>query len=191
MIFLVWVGLVGDHAGAADLGARAGGGRHRDDRQDAGRVGARPPVADVLEIPHRPRLAGHEGDDLAGIEPAAAAESDHPVMAAGAQHREPASTLAAIGLELTSENKAGACPAAQDLETPARWRCRETGIGDHQRTADARLPAGIGEPADRAHAEQHLGRDSSRSFEGGEVEHPRGLRVAVRQAVLAQATVPG
>ena len=33
-------------------------------------VGARPPVADILEIPHRPGLAGHEGDDLAGIEPA-------------------------------------------------------------------------------------------------------------------------
>ena len=47
-------------------------------------VGARPPVADVLEIPHRPRLAGHEGDDLAGIERRAAAEGDHAVVAAGA-----------------------------------------------------------------------------------------------------------
>ena len=74
--------LVGDHAGAADLGAGAGGGRHGDDRGDALGIGAGPPVADVLEIPHRPRLAGHEGDDLAGIEPRAAAEGDDAVMAA-------------------------------------------------------------------------------------------------------------
>ena len=45
--------LVEDHAGAADFRARAGGGRHGDDRRDAGRVGARPPVADVLEVPQR------------------------------------------------------------------------------------------------------------------------------------------
>ena len=48
---------VGDHPGAADLGAGAGGGRHRDDRRDAGGIGAGPPVADVLEVPHRPGLA--------------------------------------------------------------------------------------------------------------------------------------
>ena len=83
MIFLVCVALVGDDAGAADLGAGAGGGRHRDDRRDAGGIGARPPVADVLEIPQRPGLAGHEGDQLAGVERRAAAERDDAVMAAG------------------------------------------------------------------------------------------------------------
>ena len=77
--------LVGDDAGAADLGAGARGGRHGDDRQDALRVGAGPPVADVLEVPHRPGLAGHEGDDLAGIERRAAAEGDDAVMPAGLQ----------------------------------------------------------------------------------------------------------
>ena len=75
--------LVGDHAGAADLRAGAGRRRHRDDRRDAPGVGARPPVADVLEIPDRALLPGHEGDELAGIEPAAAAEGDDAVMAAG------------------------------------------------------------------------------------------------------------
>ena len=48
-------------------------------------VGARPPVADILEIPDRPRLPGHEGDELAEVEPAAAAEGDDAVMAAGAE----------------------------------------------------------------------------------------------------------
>ena len=52
------------------------------------RVGARPPVADILEVPHRPGLAGHEGDDLAGIERRAAAEGDDAVMAAGLQGLE-------------------------------------------------------------------------------------------------------
>ena len=48
-------------------------------------IGARPPVADILEIPERPGLPGHEGDDLAGVEARAAAEGDDPVMIAGAE----------------------------------------------------------------------------------------------------------
>ncbi len=74
--------LLGDHAGAADLRAGARRGRYGDDRRDLLGVGARPPVADILEIPERPGLPGHEGDDLAGIEARAAAEGDDPVMAA-------------------------------------------------------------------------------------------------------------
>ena len=74
--------LLGDDAGAADLGARSRRGRHGNHRGDLVGIGARPPIADILEIPERPRLPGHEGDDLAGIEARAAAESDDPVMAA-------------------------------------------------------------------------------------------------------------
>ena len=51
-------------------------------------VGARPPVADVLEVEHRARLALHEGDQLAGIERRAAAERHHAVMAAGLEGRD-------------------------------------------------------------------------------------------------------
>ena len=75
--------LVGDDAGAADLRAGARRRRHGDDRRDAVRVGARPPVADILEIPHRPRLRRHEGDAFADIERRAAADRDDAVMAAG------------------------------------------------------------------------------------------------------------
>ena len=80
--------LVGDDAGAADLGAGAGRGRHGDDGQDALRVRPRPPVAHVLEVPHRPRLPGHEGDDLAGVERRAAAEGNHAVVPTGLQRHE-------------------------------------------------------------------------------------------------------
>ena len=59
--------LVGDDAGAAHFRAGTGRGRHRDDGEDALGVGAGPPVADILEIPHRPGLAGHEGDDLGHV----------------------------------------------------------------------------------------------------------------------------
>ena len=67
MIFLVWSAGSVRTRGAADLRAGAGGGRHGDDRRDAVGVGARPPVLAVLEVEDRPRLAGHEGDELADI----------------------------------------------------------------------------------------------------------------------------
>ncbi len=77
--------LLGDDAGAADLGARPRRGRHGNDRGDLVGVGARPPIADILEIPHWAGLPGHEGDHLAGIEAGAAAEGDDAVMAAFAE----------------------------------------------------------------------------------------------------------
>ena len=89
MIFLVFGRLVEDDRGAAHLRAGAGGGRHRDDRRDAVRVGPLPVVADVLEVPDRLGLAGHEGDGLAGVQAAAAAEGDDAVMAAGLEGLDP------------------------------------------------------------------------------------------------------
>ena len=50
--------------------------------RDARGVGASPPVADVLEVPHRPRLTDHERDDLADVERGTAAEGDDAVMSA-------------------------------------------------------------------------------------------------------------
>ena len=80
--------------------AGAGGGRHGDDRRDACGIDPQPVVADILEIPDRPLLAGHQGDGLAGIERAAAAEGDHAVMLAGAQHLEAVLDVLAVGVAL-------------------------------------------------------------------------------------------
>ena len=103
--------LVGDDAGAADLRAGAGRRRHGDDRRDPFGIGARPPVADILEIPHRPRLPGHEGDDLAGIERRAAAESDDAVMLAGLEDIHAAlSTFASTGLGAHRKRCRGVSP---------------------------------------------------------------------------------
>ena len=81
--------LVGDDAGAADFRAGARSRGHGDDRSNAIRIGAGPPIPDVLEVPHRPRLPGHEGDYLADVQRGAAAERDDAVVAAGAIGREP------------------------------------------------------------------------------------------------------
>jgi hypothetical protein len=62
--------------GTATLGDRVG-------------IGAGPPVADVLEIPDRAGLPGHEGDHLGKVEPGAAAKGDHPVMARRLEGRDP------------------------------------------------------------------------------------------------------
>ena len=109
-------------------------------------VGARPPVADILEIPHRPRLAGHEGDDLAGIERRAAAEGDDAVMAARAKA---ASAGLDVGLDRVAAARRRTSPPA------ARRRSRlssavaiigsvgEARIGDEQRPRDA---GGCGRP---------------------------------------------
>ena len=74
---------VGDDAGTPDLGPGAGGRRHRDDRGDGVGIGTGPPVADILEIPDRPGLAGHESHHLSKVETRPAAKGDHTIMATG------------------------------------------------------------------------------------------------------------
>ena len=79
--------LVEDDAGPADLRARARGGRHGDHGRDAGGIGARPPIADVLEIPQRASLSRHERHGLAGVERRSAAERDDAVVTAARGRR--------------------------------------------------------------------------------------------------------
>ena len=88
-----------DNAGAADFRAGPCRGRHGDDRCDPVRIGAGPPIADILEIPERPGLSGHEGNDLSRIETGAAAEGDDAVMIPARKAAMPASTLASTGLD--------------------------------------------------------------------------------------------
>ncbi|MNT49817.1 hypothetical protein D3C72_1866920 [compost metagenome] len=66
---LLHMGLrIGDDAGAANFRTGAGSRRNGDDWGDLRGVRPRPPVTDILEIPDRARLPGHEGDGLAEIE---------------------------------------------------------------------------------------------------------------------------
>src|SRR5204863_268336 len=56
--------------------------RYRNDRCNGGGIGAGPPIADILEIPERPGLAGHEGHGLGGVQAGAATPGDDAVMLA-------------------------------------------------------------------------------------------------------------
>ena len=123
------------------------------------RIGARPPVADILEIPHRPGLAGHEGDDLADIERGAAAEGDDAVMPAGAQGLEAGVDVGLDRVRLDVGEHRGFEPrVVEDRERLRGHRLRrEERIGDEERPADAGDPAGLGELGDAAGAEAHGG----------------------------------
>ena len=121
--------------------------------QDAGRIGAGPPVADILEIPDRPGLAGHEGDELAGIEARAAAEGDDAVMAAGAQHGNAVGDVALdrIGLDVGDRSPARGPPLrGSPSVSVVMSRAGEAGIGDEQRSGDARGGAGSRQFGDAA-----------------------------------------
>ncbi len=147
--------LVGDDRCTSDLGAGAGGRRHGDHRSDAVGVGARPPVADVFEVPERTGLSGHEGDGLARIERAAAAEGDDAVMPASAIAGKPILDIAADGV------------AADIGEQPRRHaglliggdgrgdhrQLGEAGIGHQQWSLDADLAAGGRKLVDAADTE--------------------------------------
>ena len=109
--------LVEDHPGAADFGAGAGGGRHRDDRRDPGGIGARPPIRLVLEIPERPALARHEGDHLADVERAAAAEGDDAVVAAVAPGGEAGLDVGADRIGVDGAEEPGARGGARRRAT--------------------------------------------------------------------------
>ena len=132
MTFLVCV------AGSVSTPARptsepvSGGGRHRDDRRDAGRVGTRPPVADIFEIPDRSLLAGHEADKLAHVERAAAAEGDHTVMPTGAERIQPPGEIRRDGIRLHVAEQRGRQPGrAQDRQRASGDRLtRQATVGD-------------------------------------------------------------
>ena len=151
--------LVEEDRGAADLGAGAGGGRHRDDRRDGARVGEGPVVADVLEIPDRPPLAGHQGDALSGIQAAAAAEGDHPVVAALAEHLDAVGDVLAhrVRLDIAEHlHLEPRLPAGGDGVGDHRQR-RHPGIGHQQRPPHAGTTARLGQLADPPRPEPDLG----------------------------------
>ena len=151
---------IGDDRGAADLRAGAGGGRHGDDRRDAVRIGARPPVLAILEIEDRARLAGHEGDQLADVHGRAAAEGDDAVMAAGLVGGDAVLEVLQrrIAVDL-GEDRDGNLRLLQDVERRGHDRqVDKARIGDQQRPGDAGCGKRIGQFGDAAGTEADGGR---------------------------------
>ncbi|CAM3982580.1 hypothetical protein PHIN109289_19720 [Phaeobacter inhibens] len=151
---------VGDHRGAAHFGTGPSRGRHRDDRRDGIGIGASPPVADILKIPHRPGLAAHEGNHLAQIQPRAAAKGNHPVVIAcligGNTGFEV--FLVRVGVNL-AEHRPTKARGLQDVE--GGLGDRQIGqplVRDQQRFFHARCRAGLGQFPDPASAKLDCGR---------------------------------
>ena len=168
------VGGIGDDRGAADFGARAGGGRHRDDRRDAVRIGARPPVLAVLEVPDRAALAGHEGDRLADIHRRAAAEGDHAVMAAGTIGCEAVVEIGEgrVAVDLGEDGIGDAGPVEHRQRLRDDRQPRDARIGHEERPRDARRLDRVGQLADAPGAEADRGRIGPVGSERGvAVEH--------------------
>jgi hypothetical protein len=145
MIFFTCVCRIGDDAGAAHLRARARRGRHRDDGVDAGRVGPGPPVADVLEVPHRPGLPAHEGHHLAKVKAGAAAERNDAVMAAIAVDLEARLQvlLVRVGVDLGKHRPAQTRLVHQVERALGDLHVLEAAVGDQQRLGDAGLRASL------------------------------------------------
>ncbi len=136
------------------------GGRHGDDRRNAGRVGPHPPIADILEIPHRPRLPRHEGNDLAGIERAAATEGDDAVMMAAAQHGDAVLDIPGDGItaQISEDRRRHAGLFVRCDRIAHHRHASEPGIGDEQRPLYADGLASVGQLGDTTDAESHARR---------------------------------
>jgi hypothetical protein len=143
---------VEDHPGAADFRSGSGRGWHRDHRGDPAFVGPSPPILLVLEIPERPILSRHEGDHLADVERAAAAERDDAVVTAVGKGGEAELDIGPDRIRVKAREQAG----GETGRLVARERLAdhrqlgEARIGDQQRPLQAELAAGrrqLGDPA--------------------------------------------
>ncbi len=155
MIFFTCVCGIGDDAGAADFRASAGRRRHRNDRRNTLDARTRPPIPNILEIPDRTRLAGHEGDALAEIEARTATEGDDAVMAAVLEslHAGIEVLLVRVRIDVCEDRAAEAC-IFQDVERILGNRHRgQAAIGNQQRLLHAKALAGVRQLLDAAAAE--------------------------------------
>jgi hypothetical protein len=121
---------------------------------------ARPPVADILEVPHGAGLAGLEGDRLAGVERAAAADGDDAVMPARAIDGDAVVDVPPlrVRLDLREERGRQAALLQQFHDLGQQRQLREAGVGDDQRARDAGRAAGVGQFLQASDAEPDGGR---------------------------------
>ena len=158
---LLHMGLgIGDHASAPHFRAGPGGGRHRDDRRDGIGIGAGPPVADILEIPDRSGLPGHEGHHLAQVQPRAAAKGDHPVMAPRVIGRHPGGKVLLVRVRIDIGKDRGPQPGSAH-DAKRRRGDRQIGqppVRDQQRPRDSGVGTGAGQFGNPPRAEFDRGR---------------------------------
>jgi len=136
-----------------------------------------PPIADILEIPHRPRLAGHEGNGLRGVKGRTAAKGDDPVMAAGAIDLEAVLDIFAdwVALNVGKEpgRNAGSLVAGDGVLD--HGQTGQSRVGHQQRALHPQGLAMIGQFLDPAAAEFNRGGIVPIAFQGGGIlAHERG-----------------
>ena len=124
---------VGQNRRAPHFGPGACRGGHGDDRRDGVGIGAGPPIAHILVIPHRPRLSRHEGDHLAQIKAGTTAKGDHTVMPALAVDLQPRLEvqLGRVCVHFREHRTAKAC-AVQQVQRARRDLHRGKALVRHQ-----------------------------------------------------------
>ena len=149
--------LVQDDGSTPDLRAGAGCGRDRHHRADAVLIGARPPVAHVLEIPDRPRLPDLERDRLAGIERTPAPQRHHPVVAARTEGGDAGLHVAidGIGLEIGEEGGLGPGGGEEIHGALDHGKGGKAGVGDEERTCYPCCRTGPGQLLEPTRPEAH------------------------------------
>ncbi|MCY1535913.1 hypothetical protein D9M68_713400 [compost metagenome] len=152
--------IVGYHRGATDFRAGACGGRYRDYRRHASDIDAIAVVTDVLEVPQWAALADHQGNGLAGIQRRAAAEGDHPVVAAGLEGGDAVGDVLPGGIALDRREQCGleAVVAALQQRLVDHRQGGQTGVGDQQRRTHTQCPAGFGQLDDAPGTDADRGR---------------------------------
>ena len=167
----------------SEPGARRGG--DGDHRRHARFVHAGPPVLPILEVPDGAGLAHHQSDRLSGVEGAAAAERDDPVVVSGPECRHAAPD---VGFDRVAadvrEDRAVEPRFLAGVHRPGHHRQgRDPRIRHEQGALDAELTAGVGQLAYAARAEADRGGVAPVSGEGSQVFHCMNLR-AERKAYL-------
>jgi len=137
--------------------ARGGGKGHHGG--DLRRVGSGPVVADILEFEHRLRLPDHECDQLPDVERRPAADRKHAVVSAPAKGLDPGGDIGPhrVGPEIGEDGEVDIL-GRESFHQRCHWsKIHQSGIGDHQRSADSGTPARVGSFVDPPAPEADFG----------------------------------
>ena len=147
--FFLMGGGVGQHRGRANLGPGSGCRRHRDCGVDFAGICPRPPIADILHLPHFQPVAliGHQCDHLAQIKRGTAAKADDPVVPARFEGGNPCGEVRLIRVGVNIGKHGAAKPACvKDIKRLCGNRqAGKRAVGDQQGLFDANGFAMVGQ----------------------------------------------